>query len=94
MAPPDDVIGGPGPEPGTGREGEAKPFTRARLVAQLHELGVRPGGVLLVHTSYRAVRPVEDGPTGLIAALAEAVGGGRDAGDAVVVGLQRRAVPA
>lgn len=56
-----------------GREREAKPFTRARLVAQLRSLGVRPGGVLLVHTSYRAVRPVEGGPEGLIAALAEAV---------------------
>jgi aminoglycoside 3-N-acetyltransferase len=30
--------------------------------------------VLLVHTSFRAVRPVEGGPLGLIAALREAVG--------------------
>lgn len=52
-----------------------RPFTRARLVEQLHALGVRPGGVVLVHTSYRAIRPVEGGPEGLIAALAEAVGG-------------------
>jgi aminoglycoside N3'-acetyltransferase len=32
------------------------------------------GGVLLVHTSFRATRPVEGGPAGLIAALRDAVG--------------------
>ena len=53
---------------------DPRPFSRARLVEQLHALGVRPGGVLLVHTSYRAVRPVEGGPEGLISALAEALG--------------------
>ncbi len=30
----------------------------AQVVAQLRALGVRPGGVLLVHTSFRAVRPL------------------------------------
>jgi len=45
-----------------------------RLVNQLRALGVEPGGVLLVHTSFRAVRPVEDGPLGLIRALRDAVG--------------------
>jgi aminoglycoside 3-N-acetyltransferase len=44
------------------------------LVRQLHSLGLRPAGVLLVHTSFRAVRPVEGGPEGLIAALREALG--------------------
>lgn len=44
------------------------------LVAQLRALGVRAGGVLLVHTSFRAVRPVEGGPLGLIAALRVALG--------------------
>ena len=48
--------------------------TRTALVAQLHALGVRAGDVLLVHTSFRAVRPVAGGPTGFIAALREAVG--------------------
>ncbi len=48
--------------------------TRAELVAQLHALGVEPGGVLLVHTSFRAVRPVEGGPAGLVAALRDALG--------------------
>jgi aminoglycoside 3-N-acetyltransferase len=45
----------------------------ADLVQQLRELGVKPGSVLLVHTSFRAVRPVEDGPAGLIRALQSAV---------------------
>ena len=49
-------------------------LARATLVAQLRALGVRVGGVLLVHTSFRAVRPVEGGPAGLIAALREALG--------------------
>lgn len=43
------------------------------LVEQLRALSVRPGGVLLVHTSYRAVRPVEGGPAGLIDALCAAL---------------------
>jgi aminoglycoside 3-N-acetyltransferase len=46
------------------------------LAAQLLALGVRPGAVLLVHTSFRAVRPVEGGPQGLIAALRRALGPG------------------
>jgi len=48
----------------------------ASTVRQLRDLGVRRSGVLLVHTSYRAVRPVERGPDGLIAALLEALGPG------------------
>lgn len=47
---------------------------KSRLADQLRNLGVEEGGVLLVHTSFRAVRPVEDGPAGLIAALREALG--------------------
>jgi hypothetical protein len=37
-------------------------------------LGVREGGVLLAHTSFRAVMPVEGGPLGLIRALRSALG--------------------
>ncbi|WP_224242788.1 AAC(3) family N-acetyltransferase [Hyalangium gracile] len=48
--------------------------TTAQLVEQLHELGVRQGGVLLVHTSFKAVRPVAGGPLGLIDALRKAIG--------------------
>lgn len=44
------------------------------LAAQLRSLGVRGGGVLLVHTSFREVRPVEGGPLGLIRALRRALG--------------------
>jgi aminoglycoside 3-N-acetyltransferase len=42
--------------------------------AQLAALGVQRGDVLVVHTSYRAVRPIENGPLGLIAALRGALG--------------------
>ena len=48
-------------------------ISRTELRAQLGALGVG-GGVLLVHTSFRATRPVEGGPLGLITALREAVG--------------------
>ena len=44
------------------------------LVSQLLDLGVMPGGVLLVHTSFSRVKPVEDGPLGLIAALRRVLG--------------------
>ena len=32
------------------------------VVAQLRTLGVAPGDVVLVHTSFRAARPVAGGP--------------------------------
>jgi aminoglycoside N3'-acetyltransferase len=48
-------------------------LSQAEVREQLRTLGVG-GGVLLVHTSFRAVRPVEGGPAGLIAALREALG--------------------
>ena len=44
------------------------------LSIQLRFLGVRTGGVLLVHTAFKSVGPVEGGPLGLIAALRAAVG--------------------
>jgi len=49
-------------------------LSRAVVRDQLHALGVQPGGVLLVHTSFRAVRPVDGGPQGLIDALRDALG--------------------
>jgi aminoglycoside N3'-acetyltransferase len=49
-------------------------LSRAHVAGQLRALGVREGGVLIVHTSFRAVRPVEGGPLGLIAALRDALG--------------------
>lgn len=48
--------------------------SKAELAAQLGALGVEQGSVVLVHLSYRAVRPVDDGPTGVIDALRMAVG--------------------
>lgn len=44
------------------------------MAAQLQTLGVREGDVLLVHTSFRATRPVERGPAGLIEAFVRALG--------------------
>ena len=44
------------------------------MITQLLRLGVNPGAVLLVHTSFSKVAPVEGGPQGLIAALQNAVG--------------------
>ena len=50
------------------------PVSPARVTDQLRDLGVQPGGVLLVHTSFSRTGPVEGGPAGLIAALRDAVG--------------------
>lgn len=59
-----------GPEyPGAGGE-----LATAELLAQLGAIGVERGGVLLVHTSFRATRPIEGGPLGLIRALRDALG--------------------
>jgi len=49
-------------------------FGRGEIEAQLDALGVRRGSVMLVHTSFRAVRPVDGGPLGLIEALRRALG--------------------
>jgi aminoglycoside 3-N-acetyltransferase len=51
-------------------------MTIAQVAEQLQALGVRRGGVLLVHTSFRAVRPIQGGPLGLIEALRAALGPG------------------
>lgn len=48
--------------------------TPTEIVDQLRELGVAEGRVLLVHTSFRAVRPIDGGPLGLIEALRAALG--------------------
>jgi aminoglycoside 3-N-acetyltransferase len=44
------------------------------LVEQLRALGVERGGVLVVHSAFSKVRPVEGGPRGLIEALRTALG--------------------
>src|SRR5688572_16633630 len=47
---------------------------RKTLAEQLRKLGVAKSGVLQVHMSFRAARPVEGGPQGFIEALREALG--------------------
>jgi aminoglycoside 3-N-acetyltransferase len=49
-------------------------ISRSELIEQLLAIGVRRGGVLLVHTAFSRVTPVQAGPRGLIAALQAAVG--------------------
>jgi aminoglycoside 3-N-acetyltransferase len=44
------------------------------LVGQLHALGVRPGDILVVHTAFSKVKPIDGGPQGLIEALLGAIG--------------------
>jgi aminoglycoside N3'-acetyltransferase len=56
------------------RAGERREISREEVADQLRALRVEPGGVLLVHTAFRAVRPVEGGPAGLIQALRMALG--------------------
>jgi aminoglycoside 3-N-acetyltransferase len=46
----------------------------AAVARQLLDLGMRPGGVLLVHCAFSQVKPVEGGPVGLITALQDALG--------------------
>jgi aminoglycoside 3-N-acetyltransferase len=45
-----------------------------KLTEQLIDIGVERGGILLVHTSFSKVAPVQDGPRGLIAALQAVIG--------------------
>jgi aminoglycoside N3'-acetyltransferase len=58
----------------TGGMTDSTPIPRTQVVRQLRELGVVSGGVLLVHTSFKAVGPIEGGPLGLIAALTDVLG--------------------
>jgi aminoglycoside N3'-acetyltransferase len=55
---------------------------KAELIAQLRDLGVEPGGVLLVHASFRAVRPIEGG-LWCDRSLARSLGTTRHAGHAI-----------
>ncbi|MGE0702966.1 MAG: AAC(3) family N-acetyltransferase [Vicinamibacterales bacterium] len=50
------------------------PVSKSEVIAQLRRLGVPRGSILLVHTAFSRVRPIEDGPRGLIDALLEAAG--------------------
>jgi len=50
------------------------PLSTHEVARQLTDLGVRPGGIVLVHTAFSSVGPIDGGPQGLIAALREALG--------------------
>jgi hypothetical protein len=56
------------------RQGDRAELSKAEVSRQLRDLGVEEGGVLLVHASFRAVGPIEGGPSGLIEALRDALG--------------------
>ncbi|MEM7034647.1 MAG: AAC(3) family N-acetyltransferase [Chloroflexota bacterium] len=49
-------------------------ISRTQLIQHLQDLGVKSGGVLLVHCAFSQVRPIEDGPLGLITALRTVLG--------------------
>lgn len=49
-------------------------FTPEDLFRQLHELGIRPGDMVLVHSSFDAFEGFRGKPTDVIAALEQAVG--------------------
>lgn len=49
-------------------------ITPPELAAQLRRLGLRQGDIVMIHASMRKVGKVEDGATGLIRALVDAVG--------------------
>ncbi|NJM71669.1 MAG: AAC(3) family N-acetyltransferase [Scytonema sp. RU_4_4] len=51
-----------------------KPLSKNELTHQLLNLGVQPGGVLVVHTAFSKVAPVEQGSQGLIEALIDVLG--------------------
>jgi aminoglycoside N3'-acetyltransferase len=52
----------------------AAPATRASLVDGLCRLGVEPGDVLFVHSSFKSLGPVQGGAETVVAALEEALG--------------------
>jgi aminoglycoside 3-N-acetyltransferase len=52
----------------------AAPVTQAGLADDLRQLGVRPGGVLLAHTSLSALGWVCGGPQAVVGALVDALG--------------------
>ncbi len=51
-----------------------QPQTRSSLRAELTALGVRPGSVLLVHSSVSALGWVAGGPVAVVQALLDALG--------------------
>ena len=52
----------------------ARTFSCLQVIDQLTALGIKPDSVLIVHCAFSKVRPIENGPAGLIAALRQALG--------------------
>jgi aminoglycoside 3-N-acetyltransferase len=50
------------------------PRARKQIASQLREIGVRPGGALLVHSSLKSLGPVPGGPETVILGLLDALG--------------------
>ncbi|RGC65603.1 SPBc2 prophage-derived aminoglycoside N(3')-acetyltransferase-like protein YokD [Micromonospora sp. MW-13] len=74
-APPPPAPGRPvAPGPSATSGAAARPHTRASLAAQVHELGVRPGGIVLVHAGLRALGFVCGGPQTVALALRDVLG--------------------
>ncbi|MED7955386.1 aminoglycoside N(3)-acetyltransferase [Kitasatospora sp. NPDC058406] len=69
-APPPHVV-----TAGRAAPADAPPPTRDRLARRFAALGVRPGGVLLVQASLRALGPVDGGAATVTDALLDALGG-------------------
>lgn len=53
---------------------DTKPATRQSLADDLMALGVRHGGILFVHSSYKSVGDVEGGAGAIVAAMEDALG--------------------
>lgn len=62
--------------PADGVPRRARPVTRSELLAGLRALGVRPGGILMVHTRMSALGWVVGGSQAIVEALLAAVGPG------------------
>ena len=50
------------------------PHTREKLLQNLRDLGVEPGDILFVHSSFKSLGPVEGGAGAVVEALERAVG--------------------
>ncbi len=51
-------------------------LTQQQMIADLHRLGVTPGRDLLVHSSFKAIGPVEGAAMGIVTALEKSIGTG------------------
>jgi aminoglycoside 3-N-acetyltransferase len=49
------------------------PVTRQQIVAAIRSLGVRPGDLIIVHSSFKSLGPVEGGPLTVAEALVDSV---------------------